>query len=70
MRLRDKRNGMIMQRLVAGVPVFYSSSGNSMWPLAQSGDHCLFHPIQAVTAMDGPPISSRRTSPPLPSGTS
>ncbi|CAK0808754.1 unnamed protein product, partial [Prorocentrum cordatum] len=55
MRLRDKRNGMIMERLGAGAPVFYSSSGNSMWPLVQSGDHCLFHPIQAITAMDGSP---------------
>ena len=34
--------------------MFYESSGNSMWPLVQSGDACLLHPIQAVTANDGP----------------
>ena len=33
--------------------VFYKSSGNSMWPLVQSGDACTFHPIQAVTAKEG-----------------
>ena len=36
-----------------GRSVFYKSSGNSMWPLVQSDDACTFHPIQAVTAMDG-----------------
>ena len=34
--------------------MFYKSSGNSMWPLVQSGRACLLHPIQAVTANDGP----------------
>ena len=52
-KLRDTRNVMIAEALQDGRPVFYSSSGNSMWPLVQSGDHCQIHPIQAVTADDG-----------------
>ena len=47
-RLRDDRNHMIWEKLVQGGPAFYPSSGNSMWPMVQSNDHCLFHPIQAV----------------------
>ena len=43
---------MIRERLVDGHPVWYSSTGDSMWPLVQSGDFCTFHPIQAVTASD------------------
>ena len=38
------------ERLQLGRPVWYPSSGNSMWPLVQSGDYCTFHPVQAVTA--------------------
>ena len=51
--LRDQRNMMIRESLDAGRCVFYTSSGTSMWPLVQSNDACLFHPIQAVTAEDG-----------------
>ena len=51
--LRDQRNMMIREALDAGRSVFYTSSGKSMWPLVQSNDACLFHPIQAVTAEDG-----------------
>ena len=51
--LRDQRNMLIRQYLDAGRSVFYTSSGSSMWPLVQSDDGCLFHPIQAVTAEDG-----------------
>ena len=51
--LRDQRNMMIRESLDAGRSVFYTSSGKSMWPLVQSNDACLFHPIQAVTAEDG-----------------
>ena len=29
------------------------SSGHSLWHLVRSDDACIFHPIQAVTAMDG-----------------
>ena len=47
-KLRDDRNRMIWEKLVQGGPAFYPSSGNSMWPMLQSHDHCLFHPIQAV----------------------
>ena len=47
-RLRDDRNNMIWEKLVQGGPAFYPSSGNSMWPMLQSHDHCLFHPIQEV----------------------
>ena len=36
--------------------MFYKSSGNSMWPLVQSGDGCLLHPIQAVPAAVDVPI--------------
>ena len=52
-RLRDSRNRLIREHLVDGRSVFYKSSGNSMWPLVQSGDACTFHPIQAVTADGG-----------------
>jgi hypothetical protein len=47
-RLRDRRNLLIQNHLVAGLSLFYKSSGNSMWPLVQSGDGCMFHPIQAI----------------------
>jgi len=50
LRRRDLRNVMIMESLLQSRTVFYSSTGNSMWPIVQSGDYCLFHPIQAVTA--------------------
>ncbi len=53
LRRRDSRNRLIHQYLVDGRTVFYKSSGNSMWPLVQSNDACTFHPIQAVTAMEG-----------------
>ena len=53
LRLRDSRNRLIHQYLGDGRSVFYKSSGDSMWPLVQSDDACTFHPIQAVTAMDG-----------------
>ena len=53
LRLRHARNKMIRDYLSEGYPVFYCSSGDSMWPMVQSGDGCLFHPIQAVTAADG-----------------
>ena len=46
--LRHKRNLMIRETLEDGRPVWYKSTGNSMWPLVQSGDACSFHPVQAV----------------------
>ena len=52
LKLRDVRNSMIKRALLAGRTVFYPSTGNSMWPMVQSNDFCLFHPIQAVTAED------------------
>ena len=52
-RLRYERNKMIHEYLVDSRPVFYISSGNSMWPLVQSNDGCTFHPIQAVRDMVG-----------------
>jgi hypothetical protein len=53
-QLRDQRDILIRESLTEGKSVFYKSSGNSMWPLVQSGDACRFHPIQAVTANDAP----------------
>ena len=53
LKLRDSRNRLLHSYLIDGRTVFYKSSGNSMWPLLQSGDACTFHPIQAVTARDG-----------------
>ena len=53
LRLRAQRNRLIHENLVAGSAVWYKSSGNSMWPLVQSGDAVTLHPIQAVTADDG-----------------
>ena len=50
MKLRQERNELIHEALEAGRPVWYPSSGNSMWPLVQSGDFCTVHPLQAVTA--------------------
>ena len=44
---------MIHEYLRDGRSVFYKSSGTSMWPLVHPHDGCTFHPIQAVTAMDG-----------------
>ena len=41
---------MMRQYFIDGGYVRYKSSGNSMWPLVQSGDLCTFHPVQAVTA--------------------
>jgi len=51
-QLREQRNILIRESLTKGKSVFYKSSGNSMWPLVQSGDGCWFHPIRAVTATD------------------
>ena len=51
-QLREQRNILIRESLTNDKSVFYKSSGNSMWPLVQSGDACWFHPIQAVTAKD------------------
>ena len=48
--LRTRRNELIRSRLEAGCSVFFSSSGNSMWPLIQSGDYSTLMPCQAVTA--------------------
>ena len=60
-QLRERRSVLIREKLTAGFSVFYKSSGNSMWPLVQSGDACMFHPIQAVTA-EGPfPIQKGRS---------
>ena len=53
LRLRDTRNRLIREYLTDGRSVWYKSTGSSMWPLVQSNDACTFHPIQAVTAMDG-----------------
>ena len=53
LKLRDERNKMIREFLQDGRSVFYKSSGSSMWPLVQSHDGCTFHPIQAVTDMEG-----------------
>ena len=52
-RLRGSRDSKIREHLTEGRAVFYKSSGNSMWPLAQSDDACTFFPIQAVTAKNG-----------------
>ncbi|CAK0795653.1 unnamed protein product, partial [Prorocentrum cordatum] len=54
LRLRGERNKMIHEYLEGGFPVWYPSSGNSMWPLVQSHDFCTFHPIEAATADAGP----------------
>ena len=43
----------MQKHLGAGLSLFYKSSGNSMWPLVQSGDGCMFHPIQAIPAKAG-----------------
>ena len=39
---------MIRTLLDNGEPVTYTSTGDSMWPLVQSGDACSFHPVQAI----------------------
>ena len=54
LELRHERNQCIRELLQKGRSVFYQSTGNSMWPLVQSNDACLFYPIQAVTAEDDP----------------
>ena len=48
--LRDRRSALIRTKLEAGCSVFFSSSGNSMWPLIQSGDYVTLLPCRAVTA--------------------
>ena len=52
-KLRHRRNMMLREDLEKLEPVFYRSSGNSMWPLVQSDDACTFHPIEEVTEEDG-----------------
>ena len=52
-KLRETRNMMLHEYLVDCRSVWYTSTGNSMWPMVQSGDACTFHPIQAVTAVKG-----------------
>ena len=56
LKVRELRNNLIRDYLVDGRSVFYKSSGNSMWPLVQSDDAIILHPIQAVTADDGMPF--------------
>ena len=51
--LRERRHLLIRESLEEGRSVFYKSTGDSMWPLVQSGDACTFYPIQAVTAKKG-----------------
>ena len=53
LKLRGVRNCMIREELEEGHAVFYTSTGDSMWPLVQSYDGCTFHPVQAVSAKDG-----------------
>ena len=53
LQLRDQRNQLLREFLESGRCVFYSSTGNSMWPLVQSNDACWFHPVQAVTRSSG-----------------
>ena len=60
LRRRDLRNVMIMETLLDSRTVFYSSSGNSMWPIVQNGDYCLLHPIQAVTALKAPSVEIQK----------
>ena len=50
---RQWRNLHMREKLAQGKSVFYRNKGTSLWPLVQDGDGCLFHPIQAVTAMGG-----------------
>jgi hypothetical protein len=61
LRNRERRNKLIHEHLAAGRSVFYRSSGNSMWPLVQSDDGILLHPIQAVTAKDGTTIEKEES---------
>ena len=44
LRLRDMRNMLLREFLEKGRCVFYTSSGNSMWPLVQSNDNVLVPP--------------------------
>ena len=62
MRHREERNQMIFESLTKHRPVFYPSTGDSMWPLVQSEDFCSFHPIQAVTAEQGTGIFTKEAS--------
>ena len=50
---RERRDQLHREHLEEGKPVFYKSTGDSMWPLIQSNDHCTLHPIKAVTAGRG-----------------
>ena len=43
--LRDQRNNWIREQLKRGETVWYKSSGNSLWPLIQSGDAITISPI-------------------------
>ena len=53
LRLRAERNRLLKDHLLAGMSVWFKSSGDSMWPLVRSGDAILLHPIKAVTADAG-----------------
>ena len=50
LRRRATRNDLIHEMLSRGGTAWYTSSGNSMWPIVRSGDAITLHPTQAVTA--------------------
>ena len=61
LQARDVRNQIILEKLKAGRPVWYTSTGDSMWPLVHSGDGCGFHPVvTAATATDFIPVTEIR----------
>ena len=48
LRLREVRNEMIRDSLLEGRTVWYTSTGNSLWPLVHSGDACTYEPTQVA----------------------
>ena len=58
---RHKRDTEISRRLCEGRAVIYTFRGHTMWPLVQSGDFCIFHPVRAVTADEHSGITKQQS---------
>ena len=47
-RLREVRNKLLKEKLLAGDTVCYRSSGWSLWPRVSSGDMTTYRPVRSV----------------------
>ena len=42
---RAQRDALIQRKLMRGYAIVFRSTGNSLSPLVESGDACMFHPV-------------------------